>query len=270
MGRQLGIAQMSVSRNQKAAVKDWAAQAWMKDVRDELVDLVAASGRVTTARDLAAALRADRGACGRRPRAHDRAGPGRRPGRGRDGGAVQPAGGFGRRSPPGYRLTTPTAGEEFDPLADRGDTGPRLAVLRRGDAVLIALESLPGTDDPSPQELADYAMALGRVADDLAARDPLPGRGTVLRDLRAVAPPEGFDPLADTRLVELAAAVSTTRVAACPRLELYPRDLDLARALRISQAASGVRGDGRPAGVRDHRRRPGGPGARPVPGPGAR
>jgi hypothetical protein len=46
--------------------------------------------------------------------------------------------------------------------------------------------------------------------------------------------------LADTRLVELAAAVAQ-KAAASPRLELYPRDLDLARALRISQAAAGAR-----------------------------
>jgi hypothetical protein len=236
VGRQLGIAQMSVSRNQKAAVSEWAGQPWMTAVRDELVELVAASGRVTTARDLAAALRARRGASDDVPaRTIARALAVVRAAVETE---VRSAPVAGADATPRSSTDDPQAG---DALGVVGGGDPRLAVVRRGDAILIAVESLPGTDDPSPQELADYAMALGRVADDLAARDPLPGRGTVLRDLRAVTPPVGFDPLADTRLVELAAAVSTTRVAASPRLELYPRGLDLARALRISQAASGVR-----------------------------
>jgi hypothetical protein len=90
--------------------------------------------------------------------------------------------------------------------------------------------------------MADYAFALGKRADDLAQQDPLPGRGVVVRDLRAITPPEGLDPVADTRLVTLAAAVST-QAAASPRLELYLRGLDLVKALRISQAAAGVRRD---------------------------
>jgi hypothetical protein len=88
--------------------------------------------------------------------------------------------------------------------------------------------------------MADYASRLGRHADELAGQDPLPGRGVVVRELRAVPPPDGLDPMADTRLVALAAAVSE-HAAASPRLELYPRELDLVKALRISQAAAGVR-----------------------------
>jgi hypothetical protein len=122
---------------------------------------------------------------------------------------------------------------------DGAEEGPRLSVLRRDARVLVALESF-GADEPSAQELADYAARLGRRADELAGQDPLPGRAVVARELRGVAAPDGLSPLADTRLVALAAAMSK-RAAASPRLELYPRDLDLARALRISQAAAGVR-----------------------------
>ncbi len=43
--------------------------------------------------------------------------------------------------------------------------------------------------------------------------------------------------LSDTDLVLLAAAASGT-AAASPRLELYPRDLSPARALKLSQAGS--------------------------------
>ncbi|MET9967561.1 BREX system serine/threonine kinase PglW, partial [Streptomyces sp. NPDC006356] len=138
------------------------------------------------------------------------------------------------------RARCPGADAETLQRGTDADHEPRLAVLRRGQRVLLALESLPGTDDPTPQELADYAAALGAAADRLAAEDPLPGRGTVVRTLRAVHAPEGMTPLADTRLVALAAAVAQD-AAASPRLELYPTGLSLARALRISQAASGVR-----------------------------
>jgi hypothetical protein len=106
--------------------------------------------------------------------------------------------------------------------------------------VLVALESLPGTEDPSAAELADFAQALGRKADELAVAEPIPGRGAVVRELRVVAPPEGLAPLADTRLVALAAAASNSALVS-PRFELYPRGLDLVTALRVSQAAAGVR-----------------------------
>ncbi|MEV5181336.1 hypothetical protein AB0K88_16395 [Streptomyces werraensis] len=111
---------------------------------------------------------------------------------------------------------------------------------RRGGRVVIALEDQPGSDDPTPAELADYAAALGETAADLARREPLPGRTTVLRELRAVPAPDAMAPLADTRLVELAASMAGG-VAFSPRLKLFPLDLGLSRALRISRAAAGVR-----------------------------
>jgi hypothetical protein len=115
-------------------------------------------------------------------------------------------------------------------------------VLRRGERVLIACESLLG-NDPSASELADYAVALGKRADELTKQDPLPGRGVVLRELRAVHVPEDMAPLADTRLVSLAASASAG-AAGSPRLELYPRKLSLAKALRIAQAGAGVSREG--------------------------
>lgn len=215
IAQRLQITQASVSRHHQAAIKEWAAERWLTHVRTELVDLVAAAGRVMTADELAAALRVRHGVAADEPADRTMA---------KASAVVRAA------------VEAETWPEGHD---DPAETGPRLAVRRRGQRVLIALESLPGTDDPSAPELADYAFALGRKADELAARDPLPGRAVVLRDLRAVTAPEGLTPLADTRLVALAAAVSY-QVAASPRLELYPRELDLTRALRISQAAAAV------------------------------
>lgn len=209
----LGTAQPTVSRHHVAAIKEWAETGWLQHIRNELVAILDAGGRVMTAQELAVELRVRHGA--------DPDTPARTLAKAR---------------------AVVRAAVEAEALPDGRDEEhqPRLAVLRRGERVLVALESLPGSDAPSAPDLADYAAKLGAKADELAAFDPLPGRASVMRDLRAVPMPEGMSPLAETRLVALAAAAAT-RAAASPRLELYPRDLALDRALRISQAPAGVR-----------------------------
>ncbi|MFF3140931.1 BREX system serine/threonine kinase PglW [Streptomyces sp. NPDC057927] len=215
----LGIKQPPVSRHHRNEIKLWAGEPWLAKVRAELVDIVGTAGRVMTATEAATELRVRHGAGDDTPERTL------------------------ARSLAVVRAAVEAETAETDAGQDGGAPHePRLAVHRRGDTVLIAAESLPGTEDPSPRELADYAASLGTTAHDLARREPLPGRAEVIRELRAVPAPEGFVPLADTRLVSLAAAVAPG-TAATPRLELYPQDLGLERALRISQAAAGVRGD---------------------------
>ncbi|WP_307865420.1 BREX system serine/threonine kinase PglW [Streptomyces montanisoli] len=220
----LGIKQPPVSRHHRVEIKRWAASAWLEPVRAELVDVVTAAGRVMTATEAAAELRARHGA-------------------GSDTAERTLARSLAVVRAAAEAETSDTVGTgEGAGSGGAGAHEPRLAVHRRGDAILVAAESLPGTEDPSPGELADYAASLGACAHQLARRDPLPGRTEVLRELRAVPAPDGFAPLADTRLVALAATVAS-RTAATPRLELYPQDLSLERALRISQAGAGVRHD---------------------------
>ncbi|MEV0082903.1 BREX system serine/threonine kinase PglW [Saccharopolyspora sp. NPDC050642] len=218
VAKQLGVTQATVSHHMRAKTKDWADDPNLTAVRDELVALLTDAGRVMTAEELAAALRAQRGSVEQDPaRARARA------------------------------LAVVRAAVETETWAgshsDDEDDEARLQMLRRGGHVVIALESLVGATDPSAPELADFAVKLGARADDLVQQEPLPGRGVVVRELRAVEPPEGLALQADTRLVELAAAMSDN-AAASPRLELYPHKLDLVRALRISQAPAGVRRDG--------------------------
>ncbi|MFZ3494078.1 BREX system serine/threonine kinase PglW [Streptomyces sp. 5.8] len=210
----LGIKQPPVSRHHRIEIRQWAEAEWLKAVRTELAEIIAApGGRVMTATEAAAELRARHGAADDTPpRTLARA------------------------------LAVVRAAVEAETGDEAADHEPRLAVHRRGDTVLIASESLPGTDDPSPRELADYASALGDAAEKLAVQEPLPGHAEVVRELRTVPPPEGFVPLADTRLVSLAAAMAPA-VAITQRLELYPRELGLERALRISQAGAGVRAE---------------------------
>ena len=218
IARQLAITQASVSRHQQTLFKEWAGTPWLEQVRDELVELLVAAGRVSVSGELAAALRARRGMAAE--------GPVR---------AATFAAAVVRAAVEAEIWSGLHADDE-----EIRDRGPRLAVQRRGDSVLIALESLPGTDAPSAAELADYAHQLGRSADELAETEPMPGRGAVVRELRAVDAPEGLAPLADTRLVALAAAASHGALVSS-RLEIYRRGLDLVTALRAAQAGAGVR-----------------------------
>jgi hypothetical protein len=109
---------------------------------------------------------------------------------------------------------------------ERAMGAPRFQPRRDGRRVLVALT----------QDLAGYAFRLGELADRLAEEDPLVPPQRVLQRLREVPAPGGSPPLADSRLIRLAAAVST-RAALSSRQELYPRGMDPARALKLSQGA---------------------------------
>ncbi|MFD5590716.1 BREX system serine/threonine kinase PglW [Streptomyces griseorubiginosus] len=222
IAKALNVSQPTVSGNLSAAIEQWAAQGWLKKIRAELVTILSEQGRVMTAQELATELRA-------RHTPED------------DDGTAD------RSTLQAQALAVVRAAAEIesrldDAAAGEGaeDEAAQFTVLRRGGAVLLALVDLPGSDDPTPVELAEYATLLGRAAEDVAARDPLPGGASALRELRAVPAPEGMAPLADTRLLSLAAAMAGG-VGVTPRFELFPLDLRLDRALRISQAAAGVR-----------------------------
>lgn len=103
---------------------------------------------------------------------------------------------------------------------------PKFQLRRDSNNALIAL-------DPS---LADYASSLGRKADELAQQDPVIPPTRVVEMLRQVELPPEADPLSDTRLVRLAAAASQN-AAVSSRQELYPRNMDSERALKLSQGA---------------------------------
>ncbi|MET8663345.1 BREX system serine/threonine kinase PglW [Streptomyces tendae] len=232
IARALRVSQPTVSGNLGAAIEQWSSFAWLEDVRDELVTILSEQGRVMTAQELATELRV-------RHAPDDEDAPGTED----------------RADLQAQALAVVRAAAEIEARRDDAalgeggeDDASRFAVMRRGNAVLLALVDLPGSDDPTPVELAEYVTSLGRAAEDLASRDPLPGGGTVLRELRAVRAPEGMAPLADTRLLPLAAAMAGGTAGATahglgvtPRFELFPLDLELDRALRISQAAAGVR-----------------------------
>jgi hypothetical protein len=181
----------------------------MVHVRDEILEILAAQGRVMAVRELASEVRARFGA-----RTEDRR----------------------------QALRDALAITRAALLVEAGDNEPRYTESRRGTGVFVACESLPdaAVAHPAKDELIDYAVRLGQCADTAIISEPLPGPKAVRGLLRAVREPEGqIAPLSDSRLVALAAAASANALAS-PRADLYPRDLGLERALRISQAVAGV------------------------------
>ncbi|RKF29019.1 BREX system serine/threonine kinase PglW [Micromonospora globbae] len=197
--------------------KRWHGLPVVRSVRTQIIELLRDGGRVMGVAELAAALLVSRGSV-------------------RTGDELRLA----------VAVAAVRAAVEIDALEEE----PRLLLRRhargdidgkphpRGDRLLVALEA--GEDDapdtPAAPALLDYADALGKAADKLAASEVLPSAATVLRTLAAVTAPGGAADVIDERRRVLLAAAASERAAATARLELYPRDLDPVRALRLAQA----------------------------------
>ncbi|MFC0505709.1 BREX system serine/threonine kinase PglW [Micromonospora costi] len=197
--------------------KRWHGLPVVGSVRTQIIELLRDGGRVMGVAELAAALLVSRGSV-------------------RTGDELRLA----------VAVAAVRAAVEIDALEEE----PRLLLRRhargdidgkphpRGDRLLVALEA--GEDDapdtPAAPALLDYADALGKAADKLAASEVLPSAATVLRTLAAVTAPGGAADVIDERRRVLLAAAASERAAATARLELYPRDLDPVRALRLAQA----------------------------------
>lgn len=215
-------AQASLSQPYVGSLLDKARERWIKSVRPvtglrtTILEILARRGRVMEADQLAAALLAERGS-----------------------GLDDPA----------ARLALAQACLRAAIETEEQLENPRLARRRAGDRLLIAAvatapdDPATPTDDPTApteEELLDYAIDLGRRADqlvDLGDAVPLPGTSAILAALAEVARPDGMPPLSDTDLVSLAAGAAQD-AAMTARLELYPRSLDPKKALRLAQAAS--------------------------------
>jgi serine/threonine protein kinase len=121
---------------------------------------------------------------------------------------------------------------------------PRIEVVNgRGSTWLAALVSTD-FDEPSDNELREWAQRLGEAAEnlvaDVAAGNPLPTVERARNVLATIKPFEDTPVLSDRDLFELAAG-ATDKVGVSARLELYPLDLDPGRAVRIVGLASRLR-----------------------------
>ncbi|KAA6183780.1 BREX system serine/threonine kinase PglW [Thiohalocapsa marina] len=107
----------------------------------------------------------------------------------------------------------------------------RWIMRRSGQRILVA-----DNRNNRGEELADYAEALGQVADDCARQDPLLSPIRALERLRAVMAPESFGGLSNHRLLRLAVAASHS-AALSSRAEFYPRGMAAERSLELAQGA---------------------------------
>ncbi|MEU0487728.1 BREX system serine/threonine kinase PglW [Nocardiopsis sp. NPDC006139] len=208
----VGLNPASVSLSLKEQRKRWKGLPAFQALREEVIDLLRERGRAASVAEVADALIVRRGT---RLRGRDR-----------------------RRA---LALAAVRAVVEAEQLVPEEAAFLHQANRKAADADmsagLLALEvgEDEAPDTPSAPGLIDYAVRLGRAADRLSQQDTLPTTATVLAELGAVDPPPGRVEWNERRLVEMAAAASTN-AAVTPRLEIYPRDLSLVRALRLSQA----------------------------------
>ncbi len=106
---------------------------------------------------------------------------------------------------------------------------PRLQLRRVAGKTLVACST----------ELADYAEKLGELADRICKADPLLPRLRVFQEIYDIPQPSlspGCQPLGNERLIKLAAAMSAD-AAVSSRQEIYPRNMQAERALRLGIGA---------------------------------
>jgi hypothetical protein len=192
--------------------KRWKAEPAVQALREEIIDLLVSMGRVASAVEIADALAVRRG--------------------------THLAGREQRRAMALAAVRAVVEVEQLAPQEAEFQHQPnRKATDESLGAGLLALDvrENDGPDTPTAPGLLEYATRLGKTADRLAKLDTLPTAATVLAELGALTAPPGAVDWDERRMVELAAAASVN-AAATPRLEIYPRDLSLVRALRLTQA----------------------------------
>ncbi|MEV6012296.1 BREX system serine/threonine kinase PglW [Streptomyces sp. NPDC051976] len=208
----LGLSAGRISQMLKEERKRWKDHPALQALREEILELLADMGRVASALEIADALAVRRG--------------------------TQLTEREQRRALALAAVRGMVEVEELDPEEAEFQHQPnRKATEESLGAGLLALDVRQddGPDTPTAPGLLDYAMRLGKTADRLAKLDTLPTASTVLAELGVLTVPPGAIEWDERRMVQLAAAASLN-AAATPRLEVYPRDLSLVRALRLTQA----------------------------------
>ena len=195
----------------------------LTSVREDLVTILGAHGRVLGSRQLAAGLLAKRGAETGDPAQRLRLAAI----------CVRAAVETEER-----RESARMASRRLTPSSGAAAAGAGGSASPVNAPVIVALTDADGEGTaPAAEDLFIHAELLGWEADALASRDPLPGVTEIRQVLREVPTAEHALRLSDHDLVLLAAAASAS-AAATPRLELYPRNLPAERAVKISQVGS--------------------------------
>ncbi|TDP30805.1 BREX system serine/threonine kinase PglW [Nocardia ignorata] len=206
----LNLTSGRVAQLLKSQRTQWKKDPAVQALREQVLELLESLGRVASATELADALIARRGT-----RLHERS---------------------QRRALGLAAVRVVVEVEQLAPeeaaiyVAQKRDSGAN-------PVVVLALEADEDNafDAPAAPALAQYALKLGKTADALADQETLPTATTVLDRLGAIEPPAGTFALDERRLVQVAVGASRN-AAVTPRLEIYPRDLPLVRAVRLTQA----------------------------------
>ena len=197
---------LSFPREDVRAVVERACERWSKDspawmvpLRDDIAAIVEKHGGVLTRAELVSGLLTARGSAAAE---EDRA-----------------------------RFAAAVAYAAIEVEASRQE--PRFILYRGRDHVfVVATPALSEAFGGTPAARARYAEALGARADEIAAADPLWTPERTIEDLTAIEPPHGDRPLPPERVLRLAAAASRN-AALSSKLELYPRGMPAARALKL-------------------------------------
>lgn len=182
---------------QEKVLLQWGKTKALTNLRDEIVNLLDENGGVMTAVELANLILLRRG-------------------------SVQ-------ESPLRERWAYAVARAAVE--TELGKQDPRWLLRRSGNNCLIA-----DNRQQQGEELADYACALGELADECAKQMPLLSPARTQERVRAVPAPASFAGLSNHRLLRLAAAASQS-AALSSRVEFYPRGMPANLALELAQAA---------------------------------
>ncbi|MBL3601173.1 MAG: BREX system serine/threonine kinase PglW [gamma proteobacterium endosymbiont of Lamellibrachia anaximandri] len=197
LGAELGLDSGDARDIQTRVLTQWGKNKSITELRNDIPNLLGENGGVMTAMELAETVLLRRG-------------------------SVQP-------SPLRDRSAQAVVRAAIETELSRQES--RWILRRSGKRILIA-----DNTQNRGEELADYAEALGQLADECAEQQPLLSPVRALERIRAVAAPESFAGLSNHRLLRLAVAASQG-AALSSRAEFYPKGMPSEKSIVLAQGA---------------------------------
>ncbi|MEW8051271.1 MAG: BREX system serine/threonine kinase PglW, partial [Candidatus Thiodiazotropha sp.] len=197
LGAEIGVDSAEARDIQTRVLNQWGKNKFITQLRNDIAQLLIDNGGLMTAMELAETILLRRG-------------------------SVQP-------SPRRERIAQAVVRAAVETELSRQQS--RWTLRRSGKRILIA-----DNTQERGEELADYAEALGQLADECAEQQPLLSPVRALERIRAVAAPESFAGLSNHRLLRLAVAASQG-AALSSRAEFYPRGMLAERSIELAQGA---------------------------------
>ncbi len=197
LGAEIGVDSVEARDIQTRVLNQWGKNKFITQLRNDIAQLLIDNGGLMTAMELAETILLRRG-------------------------SVQP-------SPRRERIAQAVVRAAVETELSRQQS--RWTLRRSGKRILIA-----DNTQERGEELADYAEALGQLADECAEQQPLLSPVRALERIRAVAAPESFAGLSNHRLLRLAVAASQG-AALSSRAEFYPRGMLAERSIELAQGA---------------------------------